>query len=162
MKTFLLKTVLTFLLLAGIIGLLVGLFASNIRSMQQAGAMAGRPRVAVASAEISQMEWPVEVQAIGSVSALRGVILSVESPGTIAELSVRSGSRIEQGQVLLQLDDRSERAVLAAAEATAELAQLSLERARQLLARKTIAQAEYDAAHPSTSRRWHRWSASGR
>lgn len=141
------KTGLTVLILALIIGGLVGLYASNIFTMVAAGAaMGGPPPVSVATTDVSEMEWPVESTAIGSISALKGVILSVESPGIISELSFKSGKPVEAGTQLIQLDDRSERAELEAAQAAEELAELSVDRSRQLLERKTISQAEFDAA----------------
>ncbi|MGB0413873.1 MAG: efflux RND transporter periplasmic adaptor subunit [Coraliomargarita sp.] len=141
------KTGLTVLILALIIGGLVGLYASNIFTMVAAGAaMGGPPPVSVATTDVSEMEWPVESTAIGSISALKGVILSVESPGIISELSFKSGKPVEAGTQLIQLDDRSERAELEAAQAAEELAKLSVDRSRQLLERKTISQAEFDAA----------------
>lgn len=145
-KQIVVKTFVTLAILITIIAVLVGFFALNIRSMIDAGELMGPPPVAVATASVQEMQWPVETAAIGSVSPLRGVILSVESPGIITGLSFRSGSMIEKGDPVIQLDDSSERAELAAAEATAELAKLSLDRSRQLLERQTISQAEFDAA----------------
>lgn len=140
------KTGLTILILLVIIGALVGLYASNIFTMIAAGAEQGPPPVSVATTEVSEMEWPVEASAIGSISALKGVTLSVESPGIISELSFKSGKPVKAGTQLIQLDDRSERAELEAAKAAEELAKLSVDRSRQLLERKTISQAEFDAA----------------
>lgn len=145
-KQIVLKTVITLGILLGIVLVLGGFYALNIKSMIDSGSGMGPRPVAVASANVETMQWPVETAAIGSVSPLRGVILSVESPGIITELSFKSGRLIKAGDPLIQLDDSSERAELAAAEATAELAKLSLDRSRQLLERNTISQAEFDAA----------------
>lgn len=145
-KSILLKSVVTLFILVVIIGALVGLFANNIRTMIQAGAQAGPPPISVATAAVESMQWPVETNAIGTVTPLKGVTLSTELPGTITQLSFTSGSLIREGETLIQLDDRSERAELDAAKANAELAKLSLERSRQLLERNTISQAEFDAA----------------
>ena len=106
------KTGLTLLILVLIIGTLVALFASNIGAMKAAGAKQGAPSVSVATTEVREMQWPVESTAIGSISPLKGVVLSVESPGIISELSFRSGKPVQAGSQLLQLDDRSERAEL--------------------------------------------------
>lgn len=140
------KTALTIFILIVIVGAIGGFFYTNIASMMAAGAEQGPPPVSVATTDVSEMEWPVESTAIGSISALKGVILSVESPGIISELSFRSGKPVEAGTQLIQLDDRSEQAELEAAKAAEGLAKLSLDRSRQLLERKTISQAEFDAA----------------
>jgi multidrug efflux pump subunit AcrA (membrane-fusion protein) len=61
--------------------------------MIAAGELQGPPRASVATADVSEMQWPVEATAIGSISALKGVILSVESPGIITDLSFKSDNQ---------------------------------------------------------------------
>jgi membrane fusion protein (multidrug efflux system) len=143
---FVAKTLLTLIVILVIVGTLVGLFVSNIQTMIAAGELQGPPRASVATADVSEMQWPVEATAIGSISALKGVILSVESPGIITDLSFKSGQPVQQGTQLMQLDDRSEQAELESARAAADLTKLSVDRSRQLLERKTISQAEFDVA----------------
>jgi membrane fusion protein (multidrug efflux system) len=140
------KSLVTVAILAAIVGVLVYFFKTNIEAMGEAGKMMGPPPVAVATADVSEMEWPVESAAIGTITPVQGVTLSVEVPGTITELSFESGQPVQQGDVLAKLDSRSERAQLSAAEAASNLAKLSLDRSKQLLERKTISQAEFDAA----------------
>jgi membrane fusion protein (multidrug efflux system) len=53
---------------------------------------------------------------------------------------------VDSGQVLLTLDSRQELAQLASAEAQRELARLSLERARTLIATNAIPQSDFDLA----------------
>lgn len=149
LPSILIKALLTVLLLVALVGVLGGLFYTNIKHMQLADTDTKAPVVAVATSTIETMLWPVEAHAIGSVSALNGVMLSLESAGVIHELSFKSGAMVRQGDRLIRLDDRSEVAERAAAHASVELAQLGLERARQLLDRNTIAQAEFDAANAS-------------
>lgn len=143
--SFLGKTILTLAVIAGILFAIGGLFKTNLDAMGEAGAMMGPPPVSVATSESVAMEWPVKANAVGTVSPLQGVELSVESPGVITDMRIKSGRSVAEGDLLLQLDDSSERAQLAAAQATAELAKLSLDRSKQLLERKTISQAEFDA-----------------
>ena len=125
---FVAKTLLTLIVILVIVGVLVGLFVSNIQTMIAAGELQGPPRASFATADVSEMQWPVESTAIGSISALKGVILSVESPGTITDLSFKSGQPVQQGTQLMQLDDRSEQAELESARAAANLTRLSVDR----------------------------------
>ena len=145
-KNFILKTLFTVVLLAVIVGVIGGIYALNVKTMIAAGAMSGPPPISVATADVREMEWPVESSAIGTITPVQGVTLSVELPGTVAELGFESGQFVKKGDVLAKLDTRSERAQLAAADAACELAKLSLDRSEQLLSRKTISQAEFDAA----------------
>lgn len=140
------KTLVTVAILAAIIGVILFFYSMNIKAMAAAGAMTGPPPVAVATADVSEMEWPVESAAIGTITPVQGVTLSVEVPGTITELSFESGQPVKKGDVLAKLDSRSERAQLSAVEAARDLAKLSLDRSKQLLERQTISQAEFDAA----------------
>src|SRR5262249_55548169 len=55
-----------------------------------------------------------------------------------------SGAHVAEGQVLVGLDSRQERAQRASAEAQLELARVSLDRSKALLDQKAIAQSEYD------------------
>ena len=146
---FVAKTLLTLIVILVIVGVLVGLFISNIQTMIAAGELQGPPRASVATADVSEMQWPVEATAIGSISALKGVILSVESPGIITDLNFKSGQPAQQGTQLMQLDDGSEQAELKSVCTAADLAWLSVNRSRQLLERKTISQAEFDVAQHS-------------
>ena len=98
----------------------------------------------MATAEVSQMKWPVESSAIGTITPVQGVTLSFGSSGTVATLAFSSGQVVVQGDVLATLDASSERARLAAAEAAFDLAKLRFERSERLLSKKTISQAEYD------------------
>ncbi len=143
-KTNFFKTQVTCGILIGIIVVLGGFFYANINAMKKAGAMMGPPPVSVATADISKMEWPVESAAIGTITPVQGVTLSVELPGTVTELGFESGQFVAQGDVLAKLDSRSERAQLAAAEAAFKLAEISLYRSGQLLSGKAIPQAEFD------------------
>ncbi|ADE53184.1 efflux RND transporter periplasmic adaptor subunit [Coraliomargarita akajimensis] len=142
----LLKSVVTLVILAVIVGAIVGLKAVQIGEIMAAVPTMQPPPASVATANPQRMDWPVESKAVGTVTPVQGVTLSVESPGIITELSFESGQDIEQGDVILKLDTRSERAQLSAAEAARDLAKISLERSSQLLDRKTISQAEFDAA----------------
>ncbi|QGM21562.1 efflux RND transporter periplasmic adaptor subunit [Spiribacter sp. 2438] len=88
----------------------------------------------------AQMEAPVVVtpvesarhaqtiQAVGQSRALRSVELQAESSGIVTEVLIEADRRVEAGDVLLRLDDRSEQVAVG-------LAGTRLADARQLLAR---------------------------
>ena len=102
------------------------------------------PPEAVTTVVAGQDRWPATLSAIGSVMAVHGVTVSADLPGIVEQIAFDSGRRIDAGDVLVRLDSSQERAQLAAAEAQRDLAQLNLERSRQLLEKGVVAQAEHD------------------
>jgi membrane fusion protein (multidrug efflux system) len=74
----------------------------------------------VAKAEIATLTD--EVQAVGSLQSVQGVMLRPESSGRIAKLGFSDGQRVQQGQLLVQLDDTLQQAQLQQARAQASIA----------------------------------------
>lgn len=102
------------------------------------------PPEAVTTAVARDEEWPMTLNAIGSVSAVHGVVVSADMPGIVEQIAFESGRHVRTGQVLVRLDTRQERAQLTAAESQRDLMRLNLDRSRQLLAKGVVAQAEQD------------------
>ncbi|MGE5278514.1 MAG: efflux RND transporter periplasmic adaptor subunit [Acidobacteriota bacterium] len=90
--------------------------------------------------------WPTTISAIGTVAAVRGVTVSADLAGIVDRIAFESGKAVRQGDVLVELDTRQERAQLAAAEAQRDLTRLNLERARGLSAEGVTARADLDQA----------------
>jgi membrane fusion protein (multidrug efflux system) len=104
------------------------------------------PPEAVTTVVAQQSEWDNTIDAVGSISPFQGVMMSADLPGVVSKVAFNSGAHVDEGQVLVQLDTRQEKAQLAAAEAQLELAKLSLDRSKALLDQKAIAQSDYDLA----------------
>jgi membrane fusion protein (multidrug efflux system) len=135
------------LMLAAVV-LFVGAIGSfkflQIRAAIAAGAAWQPPPEAVTTIVASEARWPSTLSAIGTVTAVHGVVVSADLPGVVAGIDFESGSTVAEGAVLVRLDTRQEQAQLAAAEAQRKLARLNLERSEQLLKNQVVAQAEYD------------------
>jgi membrane fusion protein, multidrug efflux system len=129
-----------------VVGILVGVKANQIVSMVRAGESFVPPPQAVTSAKVEAAEWEAAQAAVGTLVAVRGVILGAELPGTIREITFESGSDVKRGAVLVKLDTSAEEAQLASAVAESSLAKLSLERAERLRRGEANAQADLDAA----------------
>jgi membrane fusion protein, multidrug efflux system len=143
------KILLTLLILGVVIGPIVGLKSAQIFSLvAYAGEMqaGGMPPTPVASTVATEQQWENLLTSVGSLRSVQGVTLAAELGGKIVEIAVENGVAVKQGDLLVRIDTSSEEAQLAAAEANVRLAELSLERARGLLANQTVAQAEFDAA----------------
>jgi membrane fusion protein (multidrug efflux system) len=132
--------------------LIVGLFVAGIgtykflqiRAAIAQGSSYAPPPEAVTTIVAAEEEWPATLTAIGSVSAVQGVVVSADLSGVVRSIHFKSGHRVARGQVLVRLDTAQEQAQLAEVNARSELARLNLERAEKLVARGVIAQAELD------------------
>jgi membrane fusion protein (multidrug efflux system) len=137
------------LMLALTLLLVAGLGFVKFRQIQSAIGQAAAfqpPPEAVTTIVARQDRWPAALSAIGTVAAVQGVVVSADLPGTVDRIAFDSGTFVHQGDVLVQLDTRQERAQLAAVEAERELAVLNFGRMKDLLAQRVISQSEYDRA----------------
>lgn len=129
-----------------VVVLLVGVKAGQIVTMVRAGEKFAPPPMAVSSARVDTMDWAATKGAVATLVAVQGVTLGAELPGKVREIAFESGSHVKKGAVLVRLDTSLEEAQLDAARAEAELARLSLQRARTLRASESSTQADLDAA----------------
>ncbi|KFE35598.1 efflux RND transporter periplasmic adaptor subunit [Thioclava atlantica] len=144
-KRLLIAIVALVLVVGGIVG--YNLFRSKM--IAQFFANMKQPAVAVSVSEVKPITWTPGLEAIGTASAARGTDLAVEMGGTVQEIHFKANDRVEKGQLLLQIDDRSERADLASAKAALDLAETNLKRARQLAQRGVSATSNLDQAEAS-------------
>jgi len=140
------RTILIFLALFLVVGIIAGIKVLQIRTMIKHGAGFTPPPETVSSAEVRPQAWETTVRAIGSLVAVQGVMVASELPGKIKEINFTPGSMVRAGDLLVQLDIGSEQAQLRAAEAAASLAKMNLDRLAGVLAEAGISRAEYDAA----------------
>ncbi|HXX29308.1 MAG TPA: efflux RND transporter periplasmic adaptor subunit [Myxococcaceae bacterium] len=118
----------------------------QISTMIKAGKAMVPPPESVTSAKAELADWRPVRAAVGTLVAVRGVTLSAEVTGTVREIAFENGGQVKQGQLLVRLDTSSEQAQLEGALADAELARLTLERARTLRKDVVNTQAELEAA----------------
>ena len=118
----------------------------ELAAANAAASASWEPAVAVASARARPGTWSVTANAIGTVVALRVLELKNESAGVISTVGFGSGDIVEPGQVLIAFDSRVEEAALAAAEAEAKLAELTLARRAKLRKSSAFSEQDYDTA----------------
>jgi len=116
----------------------------QIKAAIAQGASWQPPPEAVTTIVADQEKWPSTLSVIGTVEAVHGVTVSADLPGIVERITFDSGKRVQAGDVLVRLDTRQERAQLTAADAQRDLANQDLERARALLQKGVVAQAEFD------------------
>jgi membrane fusion protein (multidrug efflux system) len=136
------------LMLAVVLVIIAALGFVKYRQIQSAIAQGAYqpPPEAVTTIVAQQDTWPSTLSAIGTVAAVQGVTVSADLPGTVDRIAFDSGKWVRQGEVLVELDTRQERAQLAAVEAQRDLAGVNYSRMQGLLKEGIISRADYDTA----------------
>ena len=134
------------LLLALLVGGLVGFNAFRSHMIAQFFATNKPPPTTVTVAEARSELIPNLLTAVGELAAVHQVNVTSDVSGRVTDILFTSGSEVKAGSPLVQLFDAPEQADLANFKAQATVAQLSLDRAKQLAARQFGPQATVDQA----------------
>src|SRR5580704_8051002 len=137
------------LMLAVVAALLGGLGFVKYRQVEAAmaqGASFQPPPTAVTTVVAKEETWPSTMSIIGTAAAIQGVTVSADLPGTIDKIHFESGQWVKEGEIMVELDTRQERAQLASLEAQRDLAGINYGRAQELVKQGVIAKQEYDNA----------------
>lgn len=137
------------MMLVVVLGLLGGLGFVKFKQVEAAIAQGKNfkiPPTAVTTIVAQKQTWPSTLGVIGTAEAIQGVTVSADLPGTIDKIHFESGQWVKEGEILVELDTRQERAQLASLEAQRDLAKVSYDRAQQLVKAGVIAKQEYDNA----------------
>jgi membrane fusion protein, multidrug efflux system len=102
------------------------------------------PPAAVTTIVAKQETWPSTLSVVGTTAPVHGVTVSADLPGTVDTITFDSGKFVHEGDVLVQLDTRQERAQLAALEAQRDLAKINYGRTQQLVNEGVISRQDYD------------------
>ena len=134
------------IMILGVILLVAGIGFVVFRNImaQIAQGSAPQPPVVVTAMKADKQEWQPQLNAVGSLRALRGVDVTTEIAGLVREIRFKSGDEVKAGTVLIQLNADSDLATLASLKAAADLAQVTLTRDRVQLAAEAISQAQVD------------------
>lgn len=138
------RMIVTLIAVAAFLAVIGGVKFRQIQAGMAMAASFQPPPEAVTTMKAPREEWPAALTAIGTVAAVRGVTVSADLPGVVESISFDSGATVREGQVLVRLDARQERAQLAAAESQLNLSRLNLDRARGLTEAGIVSQADYD------------------
>jgi membrane fusion protein (multidrug efflux system) len=138
------------LLMLGLVAIVIGGLGfvkfRQIKTAMAQGASFAPPPEAVTTVIAKQEKWPSTLGVIGTAAAVQGVTVSADLPGTVDKINFESGTWVKQGDVLVELDTRQERAQLAATEAARDLAQVNFKRFEELVKEGVIARQEFDTA----------------
>jgi membrane fusion protein (multidrug efflux system) len=104
------------------------------------------PPEAVTTTVAKQATWPTTTNVVGTMAAIHGVTVSADLPGTVDKIQFESGRSVQQGDVLVELDTRQERAQLQSMEAQRDWAKVTYARMNELVKEGVISRADYDKA----------------
>ncbi|MCH8474813.1 MAG: efflux RND transporter periplasmic adaptor subunit [Opitutales bacterium] len=96
--------------------------------------------------EVSQETLLDTVRLVGSLAYADSILVRPESSGLIREIHFSDGSEVEEGDLLVRLDDRELRAQLEETKARLHLATVTLERTKRLFEERTVPRSELDVA----------------
>lgn len=129
------RLVIAILLLGPICGGIVWFkyFRDGMIAQFMAGAVPAPVPVTIAT--VDPIDWTPGFEAVGTAVSARGVDLAIESGGLVRSIDFAANAQVSADQVLLQIDDRAERASLAAGEAALGVALAEANRAQTLATR---------------------------
>lgn len=135
--------------IVGVVGLLAGTKVLQISTLIKQKKTATMPPEVVTTAQATEQHWESLVTAVGSLEAVQGVTITAEVTGKVTAIAFEPGTRVKVGDLLVQQDIAAETAQLRSAEAAVELARITLERSKKMLATKVVAESSYDNAEAS-------------
>jgi len=100
--------------------------------IKQAMAKMGHQAVTVAATTVKRTDWSAELHATASLQAVQGAMLTPQLAGMVTGLHLKSGEKVRKGQLLVQLNDSTQRAKLQNDESALELAKTKLAQQRTL------------------------------
>src|SRR5256886_11602682 len=136
------RMIVMILAVLGLIAVIAGIKVLSIMRMIAAGKPP--PPAVVSTAQAAYQDWQPQLRAVGTLRAVRGADLALDVAGLVTRVKVKSGDEVKQGQLLLQLRDSEDIALLHQLQAAAALAELTFARARDQLAVQVISKADYD------------------
>ncbi|HVI07338.1 MAG TPA: efflux RND transporter periplasmic adaptor subunit [Candidatus Binatia bacterium] len=140
------RMIIMLLLLGAVLGGLGFFKYRQVESAIAAGANFQMPATSVSTVIAKRDTWPSTLSVIGTAAAIEGVTISADLPGTVDKIHFESGQSVHEGDILVELDTRQERAQLANLEAQRDLARIQYDRANQLVSAGVISKSEYDNA----------------
>lgn len=97
-----------------------------------------RPPISVSESVAKAEVWQPTLPAVGSLVAVQGVNVTTQASGKVTAILFQDGQNVEEGDLLVRLDDSVEQAQLENAQAAQALAQNAVNRYRPLLRQGAI------------------------
>ena len=140
------QIIISLLTVFGLILLLAGIKSVQIAKAISQNSNFSPPPEAVTSIIAEEQIWQTTFTAVGTVNPVQGVIISAEEPGEVVKIHVNSGAKVNQGDLLIELDTSVEEGNLKAAQARVDLALRNFDRMQKLKASSAVSRGDVDSA----------------
>jgi membrane fusion protein (multidrug efflux system) len=140
------KIVFALLAVSLLVGTIIYIKLDQFSAMGEAAKSRPHPAKTVTAMQVKKEQWEQIISATATVTAVQGVEISAETGGRVTHISFKSGSAVNKGELLVQLDTASEDAQLASARATVMLANANLKRISKLRKQNVASQDTLDNA----------------
>lgn len=138
------RMVIMLIAVAVVFGGIFGFQAFKATMIKKFMASMSAPPQTVSAAKAEYSPWQQQIEAVGSLRAVKGADLSLEVSGVVDTISFNSGDDVAQGTMLLKLRADDDAAKLVSLQATAELSQLTDERDLKQFKIQAVSQATLD------------------
>jgi membrane fusion protein (multidrug efflux system) len=138
-KNLLLMLVALGLLFGGIFGW------KYMQGQKQAGGRTMPPAV-VSTMRVLQEDWQPTLPSVGTITPIRGVIVSSEVAGIARKVHFDSGNKVEKGDLLVEFDAEVDIAEALALDAERKLAEANRDRLKRIVAENLGSRADLDEA----------------
>ncbi|MEL5848336.1 MAG: efflux RND transporter periplasmic adaptor subunit [Candidatus Igneacidithiobacillus chanchocoensis] len=105
-----------------------------------------KPVFSVTAERVQEQRWHPELEAVASLAAVQGTEISPQIAGNVTAIHFHSGSYVQAGQLLVQIDNSNQLAQLRVDRANLHLAEVNLHRTETLIHDKAASQAQLDQA----------------
>lgn len=117
---------------------------SGVGPRPAAGRAGGPREVPVVTGHPELKDFPLEVEALGTVRAKESVDITAKVADRVAAIRFEEGKQISKGDILVELDNQEARADLAAAEAAERDSQSQYKRSQELFQTQALSAAQLD------------------
>jgi membrane fusion protein, multidrug efflux system len=138
------RMVIMLVLVALVLGGIFGFQAFKATMIKKFMSQISAPPQTVSTAKAAYTPWQSTIQVVGSLRAVKGADLSLETAGTIDSITFDSGDDVEAGKVLLKLRSDDDAAKLASLQATAALNRITYDRDLKQAKIQAVSQATLD------------------
>jgi membrane fusion protein (multidrug efflux system) len=140
------KRMIIMLIIVGVIfGGIFGFKGFQSYMMKKYMSAGSAPSVTVSAAAAVMDEWQMQISAVGSLRAARGVDIASEVAGIVQTVNCKSGDNVRTGQTLLQLNADTDIAQLQTLSAARDLSQSVYDRNKKQFVAQAVSKASLDA-----------------
>jgi membrane fusion protein (multidrug efflux system) len=138
------RMVIMLIAVAVVFGGIFGFQAFKAMMIKKFMSSMAQPPQTVTALKAANSPWQPNIEAVGSLRAVKGADLSLEVSGVVDTISFNSGDDVNEGTVLLKLRSDDDQAKLVSLQATADLNQITYDRDQKQFKLQAVSQATID------------------